>query len=52
LGQYYFARWRLLSVAVCNAAGGPAAVRVGGRAMQPYVKLLFSEPELAFTFAI
>ena len=22
MGQYFFARWRLLSVVVCNAAGG------------------------------
>jgi len=32
MGQYCFARWRPSSVVVCNAAGRPAAGRVGGRA--------------------
>jgi len=32
MGQYCFARWRLLSVVVvCNAAGGPGAWAVGRR---------------------
>ena len=31
MGQYCFARWGLLSVGVCNAAGGRARGRRGGR---------------------